>query len=57
MSSTQRDFTQGPIARGMVAFSMPFLLSNILQALYGAVDMWVVGNYSSPDPAISAQIR
>ena len=56
MSSTQRDFTQGPIARGMVAFSMPFLLSNILQALYGAVDMWVVGNYSSPDPAISAQI-
>ena len=56
MSSTQRDFTQGPIARGMVAFSMPFLLSNILQALYGAVDMLVVGNYSSPDPTISAHI-
>ncbi len=56
MSSTQRDFTQGPIAKGMIAFSMPFLLSNILQALYGAVDMLVVGNYSNPDPAISAQI-
>ena len=56
MSSNQRDFTQGPIAKGMITFSMPFLLSNILQALYGAVDMWVVGNYSSPDPTISAQI-
>ena len=56
MSSTQRDFTQGPIAKSMVSFSMPFLLSNILQALYGAVDMLVVGNYSSPDPVISAHI-
>ena len=56
MSSTQRDFTQGPIAKSMVSFSMPFLLSNILQALYGAVDMLVVGNYSSPDPVISANI-
>ena len=56
MSRTQRDFTQGPIAKGMVAFSMPFLLSNILQALYGAVDMLVVGNFSDPDPMISVQI-
>ena len=56
MSKTQRDFTQGPIAKGMTAFSMPFLLSNILQALYGAVDMLVVGNYSDPDPVISVQI-
>ena len=56
LSKMQRDFTQGPIAKGMIAFSMPFLLSNILQALYGAVDMWVVGNFSNPDPAVSAQI-
>ncbi len=56
MSSTQRDFTKGPIARGMIAFSMPFLLSNILQALYGAVDMYVVGNYSDVDPAKCAAI-
>lgn len=56
MSKTQRDFTQGPIARSMIAFSLPFLLSNILQALYGAVDMLVVGNFSDPDPVISAQI-
>lgn len=48
----QQDFTQGPIARGLISFAMPFLLSNILQALYGAVDMWVVGNYSSADAAV-----
>ena len=56
MSKMQRDFTQGPIARSMIAFSLPFLLSNILQALYGAVDMLVVGNFSDPDPVVSAQI-
>ena len=56
MAKTQRDFTQGPIAKSMIAFSLPFLLSNILQALYGAVDMLVVGNFSDPDPVISAQI-
>jgi len=56
MSGTQRDFTQGSIARGMIAFSMPFLLSNVLQALYGAVDMWVVGNFSSADEAARTAI-
>ena len=56
MKKMQRDFTQGPIARNMINFSLPFLLSNILQALYGAVDMLVVGNYADPDPVISAQI-
>ena len=56
MSKMQRDFTQGPIARSMIKFSLPFLLSNILQALYGAVDMLVVGNYADPDPVLSAQI-
>lgn len=56
MSKLQRDFTQGAIARGMIAFSMPFLLSNILQALYGAVDMWVVGNFSSADETVRTAI-
>ena len=56
MSKTQRDFTQGPIGKGLVAFSLPFLLSNILQALYGAVDMLVVGNYSHADSAVRTAI-
>ena len=44
---SRHDFTTGSITRGMITFALPFLLSNILQALYGAVDMWVVGNFSS----------
>ena len=56
MSRLQRDFTQGPIAKGMIAFSMPFLLSNVLQALYGAVDMLVVGNFSHADAAVRTAI-
>ena len=56
MSKLQRDFTTGPIGRGMIAFAMPFLLSNILQALYGAVDMWVVGNFSAADAAVRTAV-
>ncbi|MBE5787784.1 MAG: MATE family efflux transporter [Clostridiales bacterium] len=56
MSKLQKDFTQGSIGKSLIAFSMPFLLSNILQALYGAVDMLVVGNWSNPDPAVRTAI-
>lgn len=56
MSAKQQDFTQGSIGRGMITFAMPFLLSNILQALYGAVDMWVVGNFSHADAAVRTAI-
>ena len=53
---TQQDFTTGSIGKGMITFAAPFLLSNILQALYGAVDMWVVGNFSSADAAVRTAI-
>lgn len=56
MSKLQRDFTKGPIGRELISFCIPFLLSNVLQALYGAVDMWVVGNFSSPDAATRTAI-
>lgn len=51
-----QDFTTGSISKGMIRFAMPFLLSNILQALYGAVDMWVVGNYSSTDAIVRTAV-
>ncbi len=41
-----RDFTKGPILRPLLAFSMPILLALFLQALYGAVDLLVVGKYA-----------
>ena len=41
-----RDFTKGPILGPLLAFSMPILLALFLQALYGAVDLLVVGKYA-----------
>ena len=42
-----RDFTKGPILGPLLAFSMPILLALFLQALYGAVDLLVVGKYAA----------
>lgn len=42
----QRDFTSGPILGPLLLFSLPILLALFLQALYGAVDLLVVGKYA-----------
>ena len=38
------DFTQGNITKQLTVFAWPLLLSNILQVVYGMVDMVIVGN-------------
>lgn len=47
MKSDKADFTQGSILKKLVAFMMPVLGALILQAAYGAVDLLVVGRFSS----------
>lgn len=42
-----QDFTKGNILNKMIKFMMPILLSLILQSLYGAVDLWIVGHYGT----------
>lgn len=37
--------TSGSIGKVLIRFSVPFLLANLLQALYGAVDLLVVGQF------------
>ena len=44
----RNDLTEGPILSGLLWFTLPFLLSNLLQTLYGTVDTLVIGNYGSP---------
>ena len=39
------DFTQGPIFGPLIKFMLPILGALILQSLYGAVDLLVVGRY------------
>ena len=44
---TTRDFTSGPIIGPLIRFSLPILAALFLQALYGAVDLLVVGKYAA----------
>ncbi|MDD3336445.1 MAG: MATE family efflux transporter [Eubacteriales bacterium] len=41
------DFTKGPIFRQLIGFTMPVLAALCLQAMYGAVDLAVVGWFGS----------
>ena len=38
-------FTSGPIFLPLIKFAVPILGALILQSLYSAVDLWVVGQY------------
>ena len=37
--------TKGSVGKALVTFTVPFLLANVLQSLYGAVDLFVVGQF------------
>lgn len=39
------DLTQGSVPHVLLRFSIPFLLANILQALYGGADLFIIGQY------------
>lgn len=39
------DLTQGNLARTVILFAVPFLFANLIQALYGAVDLMIIGWY------------
>ncbi len=47
MADSTLDFTQGSIFKKMVHFMLPVLISLVLQAAYGAVDLLVVGHYGT----------
>jgi putative MATE family efflux protein len=40
-----KDYTSGPVTKQLLAFSWPFMLSNLLQTAYNLVDMIVVGQF------------
>lgn len=47
------DLTEGNMVKTVLFFSVPFLLANLIQALYGAVDLMVIGWYC-PSESIAA---
>ena len=47
MKDKTNDFTTGSIASKLIAFMLPILGALILQAMYGAVDVLIVGRYGT----------
>lgn len=45
----ENNLTEGNVLQVLLAFSVPFLIANIIQALYGAVDLMVIGRFCSPE--------
>lgn len=46
--AAEQDFTTGPILGRLVRFALPVLGALLLQTMYGAVDLLIVGQFSSP---------
>lgn len=42
------NFTEGPILKPLIRFTIPILLALFLQAMYGAVDLLVIGQFGQP---------
>lgn len=50
-SGTNGDFLSGPILSPLLRFAFPLMLSQLLQAFYGGVDLAVVGQFSPTESA------
>ena len=46
MPSGEKNLTSGPLARQIMVFSLPLVLSNLLQALFNMTDIAVVGRFA-----------
>lgn len=44
MNDIEKNLTEGNVARQLILFSLPFMLSNLIQAFYNVADMLIVGN-------------
>ena len=44
-----KDFTKGKIIGPLMLFAMPVMFALFLQAMYGAIDLLIVGKYAAPE--------
>lgn len=42
----ENDLTEGSVAKQLLIFAAPFILSNLIQSLYSVADMIIVGNFA-----------
>lgn len=50
MKKNEINMAQGPLLRKLISFSLPLILTGILQVLYSSADMIVVGKFAGNDP-------
>jgi len=50
LSKYEMDMCSGPLTRKIIIFTIPLMLSGILQLLFNAADIVVVGRYAGPLP-------
>lgn len=43
----ERNLTQGSVLKNIIRFSLPYLLSYLLQTLYGMADLFIIGQYGT----------
>ena len=51
--SNQVDMTKGPLLTKIIAFAIPLMLTSMLQLLYNAADVLVVGKFAG-DASLAA---
>ena len=47
MTRIENDLTQGSVFRKLWSFTLPFIGANLLQTLYGMVDLYIVGRFAT----------
>ncbi len=47
MTERRNSFLEGAVLPSLLKFAVPVLLALVLQALYGAVDLWAVGKFGT----------
>ena len=50
------DITGGPIVRSIVAFAIPIIIGSLIQVLFNAADVAIVGNMSAPEDNAVASV-
>ena len=56
MAKNKMDLTRGSVLKSLLLFAIPIVLTNILQQLYHAADMIVVGNFAQDSTASLAAV-
>ena len=47
MAKFEKNLSEGNVVKQLILFSLPVLISNIIQSLYSTVDMLIVGNFAT----------